>query len=124
MPGGNRTGPMGLGQMSGRGAGFCGGYAVPGYANQGWASGYCGRPSAVGSGRGFRWRNWFYATGVPGWQRFQSPGYGPMAAGARAYPSMDRETEISALKAEALNLEQALKEINERLAKLDEEKKV
>ena len=33
MPGGNGTGPAGLGPMTGRGAGFCAGYAVPGYMN-------------------------------------------------------------------------------------------
>ena len=26
MPGGDRTGPMGMGQMTGRGAGYCAGY--------------------------------------------------------------------------------------------------
>ena len=33
MPGGNRTGPMGMGPMTGRGAGLCGGYPTPGYMN-------------------------------------------------------------------------------------------
>lgn len=33
MPWGDRTGPMGLGPMTGRAAGFCAGYTVPGYAN-------------------------------------------------------------------------------------------
>lgn len=42
MPRGNGTGPMGQGPMTGRGAGFCAGYGVPGYAN----------PSAPGYGFG------------------------------------------------------------------------
>jgi hypothetical protein len=31
MPGGDRTGPMGMGPMTGRAAGYCAGYPVPGY---------------------------------------------------------------------------------------------
>ena len=33
MPRGNGTGPMGLGPMTGRAAGYCAGYGVPGYMN-------------------------------------------------------------------------------------------
>ena len=33
MPRGDGTGRMGMGPMTGRGAGFCAGFAVPGYAN-------------------------------------------------------------------------------------------
>jgi hypothetical protein len=33
MPRGDRTGPTGLGPLTGRGAGFCAGFKVPGYAN-------------------------------------------------------------------------------------------
>jgi len=33
MPWGNGTGPAGLGPMTGRGAGYCAGYSVPGYRN-------------------------------------------------------------------------------------------
>ncbi|MGI6207796.1 MAG: DUF5320 domain-containing protein, partial [Anaerolineae bacterium] len=33
MPRGDRTGPQGMGPMTGRGAGYCAGYGVPGYAN-------------------------------------------------------------------------------------------
>jgi len=33
MPAGNGTGPMGLGPMTGRAAGYCTGYGVPGYMN-------------------------------------------------------------------------------------------
>ena len=33
MPGGNRTGPAGMGPMTGRAAGLCAGYSVPGYMN-------------------------------------------------------------------------------------------
>jgi hypothetical protein len=33
MPAGDGTGPLGLGPMSGRAAGFCAGYPVPGFMN-------------------------------------------------------------------------------------------
>jgi len=35
MPAGDGTGPMGWGPMSGRAAGYCAGFAVPGYVNPG-----------------------------------------------------------------------------------------
>ena len=34
MPGGDRTGPMGMGPMTGRGAGFCAGAGVPGFISR------------------------------------------------------------------------------------------
>ena len=33
MPRGDGTGPVGMGRMTGRGAGFCAGFAAPGCAN-------------------------------------------------------------------------------------------
>lgn len=33
MPGGDRTGPMGMGPMTGRAAGRCAGYGAPGSMN-------------------------------------------------------------------------------------------
>ena len=67
MPGGDRTGPMGAGPMTGRGAGFCAGYDVPGYMNNIPGRGF-GGGRGRGLGRGFRgggrgWRNQYYATG-------------------------------------------------------------
>jgi len=50
MPRGDRTGPGGTGPMTGRGAGYCAGYPVPGYANP--VGGY-GRGFGRGRGRGF-----------------------------------------------------------------------
>ncbi len=48
MPGGDRTGPRGAGPMSGKAAGYCAGYPVPGYANSLGGYGRGGR----GWGRG------------------------------------------------------------------------
>lgn len=33
MPGGDRTGPAGLGPMTGRAAGYCAGYPAPGFTS-------------------------------------------------------------------------------------------
>ena len=33
MPRGDRTGPLGMGRLTGRKAGFCNGYVKPGYLN-------------------------------------------------------------------------------------------
>ena len=51
MPGGDRTGPAGMGPMTGRGAGYCAGYSVPGYANPIAGRGFGGY-GAFGRGRG------------------------------------------------------------------------
>lgn len=47
MPGGDRTGPLGAGPMTGRVAGFCAGYNTAGYVNN------LGRGGGLGRGRGF-----------------------------------------------------------------------
>ena len=69
MPRGDGTGPRGMGPMSGRGAGYCAGYDMPGFGNQvpgrGFGMGVGRGAGFSGGGRG--WRNCFYATGLPGW---------------------------------------------------------
>ena len=63
MPAGDGTGPTGQGPMTGRGAGFCAGFGVPGYANRPGLGGFFSRinpfglfgpgaGSAAGFGRG------------------------------------------------------------------------
>lgn len=54
MPAGDRTGPNGSGPMTGRGAGYCNGYDVPGFQNN--AGGRRGRSSGRGFGAGARRR--------------------------------------------------------------------
>ena len=62
MPGGDGTGPLGLGPMTGRAAGYCAGFPVPGYMNPWagrgwWGRGMAwGRPWGFGLGRGLAWR--------------------------------------------------------------------
>lgn len=123
MPGGDRTGPIGMGPMTGRAAGFCGGYGSPGYANAafgrdfgmgyGRGRGYLGH----GGGGGRGWRHWYYATGVPGWARFG--GYGaPYGFAAAGFPA-DPDTEKRALSNQAEALQQELDQIRKRLADLE-----
>lgn len=57
MPRGQGTGPMGMGAMTGRGAGFCAGYGMPGYANNG---------QGRGAGGGWRQCNRFSRGGMQG----------------------------------------------------------
>ncbi len=52
MPRGNGTGPEGRGPMTGRGAGYCAGHGIPGFAN---ADGGRGRGRGQGMGRGMGW---------------------------------------------------------------------
>jgi hypothetical protein len=109
MPGGDRTGPMGMGPVSGRGAGYCAGYDAPGFAQPAGGRGF-GR----GRGRGFRgggfgggrgWRNRFWATGLTGWQR----------AGAQAPIDPAPHDNRQALQAQAAALREELEAINRRL---------
>ncbi len=122
MPGGDGTGPMGMGPMTGRAAGFCAGFAVPGFANPFGGRGFWGRGRGRGGGRG--WRNWFYATGLPGWQR-AAMGW-PFAAGA-AFAAPAPQQELEMLRAQAGGMEQALEDCRRRIeelsAQLEAEKK-
>jgi len=126
MPGGDRTGPLGTGPMSGGVAGFCAGYPVPGYMNPalgrgGWPFGGWGW---FGRGRGRGFRNGFYATGLTGWQRAGRGGPGAYAPDARfAPPEMDPQQELSALRNEVTYMEGALKRTQERIVELEKEGK-
>lgn len=109
MPRGDGTGPMGTGAMSGRGAGYCNGFATPGYANPaGFAGGLGG---GFGRGRGFR--RMYYATGIPGRARCGYPAYAPGTAAAF--------DEKAFLSNQAELLENQLAQIKKRLSSLAEE---
>ena len=72
MPCGDGTGPMGMGPMTGRGAGFCGGFGAPGFMNA--APGRGGMGFGRGRGRGA------YACG---WCRAGEGGAGDEVTGQR-----------------------------------------
>ena len=121
MPRGDRTGPMGMGPMTGRRAGYCSGYAAPGFANPGPRMGFGRGMGWGGGGRGYNpgfgrgWRHRFYAAGGPGWAGYDYGPFGPVA------PTMSREQETSWLKGRAADLQEALRQINERLSDLEQE---
>lgn len=110
MPAGDGTGPMGQGPMTGRGAGYCGGYDAPGYVNPapGWCRGF-GRGRGWGRGRGRR-----YGMG-PGWGPPPGWSYPPYA------PPMAPEQELEALRTQAQQLEEQLEAINRRIDELTPE---
>ncbi|MBN1613747.1 MAG: DUF5320 domain-containing protein [Deltaproteobacteria bacterium] len=112
MPGGDGTGPAGWGPMTGRAAGYCAGYPMPGFANQIPGRGFgFGRGMGLGfrGGRGRRW-------GIP----YFAYGYGmPSAVPYGAAPT--RQQEIDALQEQAKYFEAALSEINKRIGDLEAE---
>jgi hypothetical protein len=130
MPRGDGTGPAGMGPMTGRAAGYCAGYSVPGYANT-YGGRYPGGRGAfgIGSGRGRGYRNWYYATGLPGWSRYNM---GLQAwGGAARYPyygypygaDIKPEQEIEMLKSQSEDLKQQLDDISKRIEELKKDQK-
>lgn len=113
MPAGDGTGPMEMGPMTGRRAGYCAGSTMPGFMNP-----MPGRGRGMGFGRGrgggrHGWRHEFYATGLPFWARGEAPGVvstGPAATSA---------DEVQALKTQAGHLEQTLEQLRQRIVDLE-----
>jgi hypothetical protein len=118
MPRGDGTGPGGIGPMTGRAAGFCAGYALPGYANSwsGRGMGYgLGRGAGWGRGAGRGWRGYGvgYGYSPPVYPAVPPTGwYGPASA--------DKETQLLALKNQANQLTEALSQIEEQIRVLGE----
>ena len=108
MPRGDRTGPLGEGPLTGRGAGYCAGHGASGYANGTGAGRGPGAGGRCGGGHGHR--NRFYATGVP----FSTYGAAPAAAAFTG----DARQELSLLKSEADRLRATLEGIERRLEEL------
>jgi len=104
--------------MTGRAAGFCAGYPVPGYANpaggrgmgMGWGR---GRGGGGGGGRGFGrgfgfGRNGY---GAAGWDM-------PYPAAMPFAPGVTVEQEIAGLKAQAEHLTNSLSAIKQRIEEI------
>ena len=94
MPFGDGTGPMGLGSMTGRGAGFCGGFGRPGFTNP-----------IPGRRFSFGWR-------MPYGYPYSGYGYG--------YPggAIPKEEEIRMLEDQARAMDSDLNAIKKRLEEL------
>jgi hypothetical protein len=123
MPFGDGTGPLGLGPMTGRGAGYCAGYPVPGFMN----------PYVPGFGRGFFRRRAFYGYPYFGfgrgrgfgrgffWRRFALYGYPYTASLYPTYSAsnLNPEEEKKLLLEETKILQEQLAEIKKRLNELE-----
>jgi hypothetical protein len=131
MPRGDGTGPAGMGPMTGRAAGFCAGYPVPGFMNPvggrgygGWGRGF--RGGGFGRSRGFGWAGAGY--GMPAWGGSVSPYvYGgavnPYAYGGAPFaPVITPEQELDGLKGQAEYLEDSLDGIKKRIEELESQK--
>lgn len=115
MPGGDGTGPLGMGPMTGRGAGYCAGNDVPGYANA-IPGGFGGRGRGMGFGRG---RGFGRGLGRGlGWIGMLAGGLlaRNMFAGGTA-AAVDEKT---VLTRQAKAMEGALADIKRRLGDLDQ----
>jgi hypothetical protein len=121
MPRGDRTGPAGMGPMTGRAAGFCAGYPVPGFMNPVGGRGYWGWGRGGGRGRGFgRGFGWARAGyGYPAWGGAGYP-YAPYPAPFTQAPTP--ENELADLKQQAEYFKDALDEINKRMEELESQK--
>ncbi len=128
MPRGDGTGPQGMGPMTGRAAGYCAGNAAPEYANS-YGRRFAGaaRGMSGGAGRGRGQRNWYYATGLPGWQRYNMgmPAWIGMAPypDAPYEPEIEPGQEVEMLKEEQDILKQQLEDIEKRMNEIKKEKK-
>jgi len=109
MPGFNGTGPRGQGPMIGGGKGYC---VVPvnTFSSRSFSRGfYCGR----GGGRGRR--NWFYATGLPGWMREQQS----MSTYGDFNHTVPANEELSMLKDQAVYIKEKLEAIQSRIQEIE-----
>ncbi|MBN2553765.1 MAG: DUF5320 domain-containing protein [Spirochaetales bacterium] len=107
MPRGDGTGPAGMGPMTGRAAGYCAGYGVPGFMNP-----YGGRMGAgFGRGRG-RW--WGAPYPGAGWGSGSAP-YGPYPYA----PAYSAEQEKEALQNQVKFFEDQLAALKERMEELE-----
>lgn len=111
MPRGDRTGPAGMGPMTGRRAGYCAGYTAPGFANPAPGQGAWGYGRGMGFGfRGGRGGHW-------------GGGFAAMAPLTPAYtPPPTEQQEMQALQQQAEYLAKTLDEIKNRISQLEQDK--
>jgi len=117
MPRGDGTGPMGMGSMTGRAAGFCAGFDRSGFKNYYGGRGF-GGSFGRGMGRGL-WRGmarWDFADVAP----YEVPTYGAVPYGPAIY-NPNQEMEI--LQNQAKVLGNQLDQIRKRISDLEAEAK-
>lgn len=123
MPGGDRTGPLGLGAMTGRAAGYCAGYGMPGFANGIYGRGFWGWGRGRGGGRG-RGR-WYPVRGFTAWSPVGlgwpavAPPWPAATYTPAPVPAMTLQQEIDALKGQAAYLAEILEGVRRRVEELE-----
>jgi len=115
---------MGAGPMTGRAAGYCAGYQLPGFMNphggrytMGFGAGRGGFP--YGGGRGRAWgggRGWSWRAAIPGYAPFYFGA--PTAYEPFPYQPPSPEQEIEYMKNQAAAIEKELKAIRNRIEEL------
>jgi len=115
MPGGDRTGPSGLGPMTGRTAGYCAGNSDISYVDP---------PSARSNGFGYgRYQGQYFRRGYRG--RWAVP-YADHENGSPPSPDYDstqsRQRELEFLECQAEYFKDKLQGIKQRIEKLSAEK--
>ncbi|MFX0072259.1 MAG: DUF5320 domain-containing protein [Candidatus Hermodarchaeota archaeon] len=130
MPGGDGTGPGGLGPRTGRALGYCAGYDTPGYTKgPGMGLGRKfgrGRGQWFGYGRGLGWRKGGWG-GYEGIWGYSAPVYSTPLVPTPAYmPPTTPESQLNMLKqekdyleAEMKGMTDAINDIAKRIAELE-----
>ena len=111
MPGGDRTGPEGMGPMTGRAAGFCAGFNVPGYMNPYGGRGMGFGRAIGGRGGGFGRRGEFANLAYPAVQTTFQPGVAPVP--------VNEAMELEALRNQSQAIEATLSVIQKRIETLE-----
>ena len=142
MPRGDGTGPRGFGQMTGRAAGYCAGFPMPGCMNPRPGGRGPGFGRGRGRGRGLGRGPMYGRPGRAGWMQYCHPGWAvpayrpeasyphPVFQGVPPYgapypgygPEYEAEAttaqEVSFLKEQAALLKEELEAVQERLEQL------
>ena len=112
MPGGDGTGPAGMGSRTGRAAGYCAGFNTPGYANpaprfgRGMGRGM-GRGFGRGQGRGFGFRRMSAAQATPVY---------------REPAELSKEEKIKILEADRKDIEAELEAVKKEMEEIKKQK--
>jgi hypothetical protein len=97
---------------------------MPGFMNpapgRGFGMGFGRGRGSWGRGGGRGRRNWFYATGLPGWSRAEMgyPAYGGGFYGGPAVPAMTKEQQIEMLKEQSEYLKEELEAVKKQMEEL------
>ena len=132
MPGGDGTGPSGMGSRTGRALGYCAGYDSPGFTKgpgRGMGRGF-GAGIGFGYGRGQAWGR--RGGSWPGRGGYMGRGRGGAFYAAPFYPTpidLTPEQQVTSLKqdkeyleSELKNLQSSLEDVSKKILELEQNK--